>query len=86
MPQDLTCSSAPATPLPCSPTSRIATLSTRSPSQRAMGVPLSPSLPTPTPRRLALSLTPSPTYPSPLIPAAFDSVQQGLTTSNLQDP
>ena len=71
-------------PFPCSPLLGIATLSTRSPSQK-YGCTLSPSLPTPTPRRLALSPNPSPPI-LPSIPAAFDLVQQGLTTSNLQNP
>lgn len=71
-------------PFPCSPPLGMATLATRSPSQKH-GCTLSPSLPTPTPSRSALSPNPSPpTLPS--IPTAFDLVQQGLATSNLQDP
>ena len=71
-------------PFPHSPPLGIATLSTRSPSQKH-GCTLSPSFPTPTPRHLALSPNPSPPI-LPSIPTAFDLVQQGLTTSNLQDP
>lgn len=75
-----------SSPLPfrCSPPLGMATLSTRSPSQKC-GCTLSPSLPTPMPRCSALSPNPSPPI-LPSIPAAFDLVQKVVTTSNLQDP